>query len=155
MVSVHHNGDEREHRTVRVASSALHHRAAVADGCLCAASRFRRKATWVKDYRTGIVRPGARWVPDHEGKECHLCKVSFSSFSALLTNRKHHCRNCGNIFCHTCTQQEREVPGCGAGLEGGKGVRVCDRCAILLDREQMDDDGGAEVASPAVDAQRP
>jgi hypothetical protein len=35
-----------------------------------------------------------RWVPDSEQENCFDCGQDFSA-----THRRHHCRNCGNIFC--------------------------------------------------------
>lgn len=37
------------------------------------------------------------WMPDKACKECSECNVKFGIFV-----RRHHCRICGRIFCHTC-----------------------------------------------------
>ena len=34
------------------------------------------------------------WVKDEEQERCTGCDADFTTFL-----RKHHCRNCGNIFC--------------------------------------------------------
>uniref|UniRef100_A0A0D9WU86 FYVE-type domain-containing protein n=1 Tax=Leersia perrieri TaxID=77586 RepID=A0A0D9WU86_9ORYZ len=39
------------------------------------------------------------WVPDEAVTKCTGCTADFSAF-----NRRHHCRNCGDIFCDKCTQ---------------------------------------------------
>uniref|UniRef100_A0A0E0LFS7 FYVE-type domain-containing protein n=1 Tax=Oryza punctata TaxID=4537 RepID=A0A0E0LFS7_ORYPU len=39
------------------------------------------------------------WVPDEAVTKCTACTADFSAF-----NRRHHCRNCGDIFCDKCTQ---------------------------------------------------
>ena len=58
-----------------------------------------------------------------DGKECNACKVEFG-----MVTRKHHCRNCGGIFCGNCTTKQAIIPK--FGIE--KKVRVCDKCYSLL-----------------------
>lgn len=42
---------------------------------------------------------------------------------------QHHCRNCGEIFCNSCSDNELPLPA------SPKPVRVCDTChALLLQR---------------------
>jgi len=59
------------------------------------------------------------WIPDEAVAKCTSCGTDFGAFV-----RRHHCRNCGEIFCDKCTQgrialtaDEQAIP-----------VRVCDRC---------------------------
>ncbi|KAK5641324.1 hypothetical protein RI129_009871 [Pyrocoelia pectoralis] len=56
------------------------------------------------------------WV---DGEVCHRCR---SAFNIML--RKHHCRNCGQVFCHQCSQKQIALPQFGIERE----VRVCDAC---------------------------
>jgi hypothetical protein len=42
-----------------------------------------------------------RWVPDNETQECGICKKQFG-----LLRRKHHCRQCGQIFCADCMDKK-------------------------------------------------
>eukprot|EP00730_Choanoeca_flexa_P007217 TRINITY_DN12298_c3_g1_i2.p1 TRINITY_DN12298_c3_g1~~TRINITY_DN12298_c3_g1_i2.p1 ORF type:complete len:812 (+),score=251.15 TRINITY_DN12298_c3_g1_i2:180-2615(+) len=58
-----------------------------------------------------------------QGSTCFACRKPFTT---LL--RKHHCRNCGNIFCHKCSSKEIPLPH--LGIE--KKVRVCDACAVNI-----------------------
>lgn len=45
------------------------------------------------------------WVPDHMVTHCAGCEIKFS-----LTVRKHHCRNCGKVFCNTCSSESMPLP---------------------------------------------
>ncbi|XP_030059004.1 RUN and FYVE domain-containing protein 2 isoform X1 [Microcaecilia unicolor] len=67
---------------------------------------------------------GQVWLQDKEASHCKLCEKEFS-----LSRRKHHCRNCGEIFCNSCSDNELPLPS------SPKPVRVCDTChALLLQR---------------------
>ena len=60
---------------------------------------------------------GRKWADDSEVLNCNTCAKAFS-----VTVRRHHCRNCGQIFCHDCSSKQ-------APLEANKkSVRVCDSC---------------------------
>lgn len=61
----------------------------------------------------------------HDGKCCHHCRSEFS-----FTLRKHHCRNCGQIFCHECSAKMCTLPKFGIEKE----VRVCDVCYSSLQK---------------------
>jgi hypothetical protein len=58
------------------------------------------------------------WVPDSEAFRCHRCNTSFSFFL-----RRHHCRNCGNVYCNNCSSRRLILPWIGPGP-----VRVCEQC---------------------------
>lgn len=47
-----------------------------------------------------------------DGNVCHHCRTQF----ALLV-RKHHCRNCGQVFCGNCTQKSATLPKFGIEKE--------------------------------------
>ncbi|KAG8579247.1 hypothetical protein GDO81_010775 [Engystomops pustulosus] len=64
---------------------------------------------------------GHTWLKDDEATGCKQCKKEFS-----ISRRKHHCRNCGDIFCNTCSSNELSLPSYP------KPVRVCDICHNLL-----------------------
>ncbi|KAK4814289.1 hypothetical protein QYF61_014803 [Mycteria americana] len=64
---------------------------------------------------------GHTWLKDDEATHCKQCEKEFS-----ISRRKHHCRNCGDIFCNTCSSNELALPSYP------KPVRVCDTCHTLL-----------------------
>eukprot|EP01094_Clydonella_sp_ATCC50884_P029032 TRINITY_DN8932_c0_g1_i1.p1 TRINITY_DN8932_c0_g1~~TRINITY_DN8932_c0_g1_i1.p1 ORF type:complete len:616 (-),score=137.67 TRINITY_DN8932_c0_g1_i1:259-2106(-) len=66
-----------------------------------------------------------KWDQDSTTSLCTECEVKFTT-----TNRRHHCRNCGRIFCGQCTLKRRYLKAIGFT----KKVRVCDRCFINPDR---------------------
>ena len=45
------------------------------------------------------------WVDDKMVFNCYACSKEFSFFI-----RKHHCRNCGNVFCYSCINQSIIIP---------------------------------------------
>ncbi|OIW07895.1 hypothetical protein TanjilG_19996 [Lupinus angustifolius] len=59
------------------------------------------------------------WVPDEAVSKCTGCGSDFGAF-----NRRHHCRNCGDIFCDKCTHGRITL----TAEENAQPVRVCDRC---------------------------
>lgn len=63
------------------------------------------------------------WVPDEEAKGCMACKNTFTTF-----RRRHHCRECGGVFCGNCTT--KRFPLLHLGMSDP--VRVCDRCYVSL-----------------------
>ncbi|GFG39453.1 hypothetical protein Cfor_08402 [Coptotermes formosanus] len=60
---------------------------------------------------------GRKWTEDSDAISCSLCQKEFS-----LIVRKHHCRNCGQIFCNECSSKMAPI------ASNKKPVRVCDSC---------------------------
>ncbi|XP_027889562.1 WD repeat and FYVE domain-containing protein 3 isoform X1 [Xiphophorus couchianus] len=76
------------------------------------------------------------WVKDEVVDSCSGCTVRFS-----LTERRHHCRNCGQLFCQRCSRFQSEIKR----LKISSPVRVCQNCYYNLQHERsIDDDGGAK-----------
>ncbi|XP_017372601.1 RUN and FYVE domain-containing protein 1-like [Cebus imitator] len=73
------------------------------------------------DSRMSFPLQGHAWLKDDEATHCRQCEKEFS-----ISRRKHHCRNCGHIFCNTCSSNELALPSYP------KPVRVCDSCHTLL-----------------------
>ncbi|XP_008201701.1 RUN and FYVE domain-containing protein 2 isoform X1 [Tribolium castaneum] len=61
------------------------------------------------------------WVQDKTATHCKACSKEFN-----LTRRRHHCRNCGDIFCNACSDNSMSLPS------SAKPVRVCDDCHTML-----------------------
>nr|XP_043606663.1 protein FREE1-like isoform X2 [Erigeron canadensis] len=70
-----------------------------------------------------LMKPGNEekdhWVPDEASVKCTSCSTYFGAFV-----RRHHCRNCGDIFCDKCTQGRIAL----TAEEQAPQVRVCDQC---------------------------
>ncbi|XP_018598130.2 zinc finger FYVE domain-containing protein 1 [Scleropages formosus] len=84
----------------------------------------------VSEYSTGPTKAVAAWLtdqvappywrPNAEITACHACRKPFED-----TERKHHCRSCGEGFCQACSTRSMPVPERGWGSTP---VRVCDAC---------------------------
>ncbi|CAD5227411.1 unnamed protein product [Bursaphelenchus xylophilus] len=61
-----------------------------------------------------------------DGDSCFRCRVEFGVFT-----RKHHCRNCGQIFCDKCSNRQMVLPQFGIEKE----VRVCEACYTKKSQE--------------------
>ncbi|CAB4066173.1 WDFY3 [Lepeophtheirus salmonis] len=65
-------------------------------------------------------RPGKEmvdhWWKDEGVESCVDCGVKFTIYE-----RRHHCRNCGKVFCSSCSQYQAEIPR----LKIMHPVRVC------------------------------
>uniref|UniRef100_A0A8C8HTK7 phosphatidylinositol-3,5-bisphosphate 3-phosphatase n=1 Tax=Oncorhynchus tshawytscha TaxID=74940 RepID=A0A8C8HTK7_ONCTS len=72
------------------------------------------------NYEDNIV---TRWVPDHMASHCFNCDCEF-----WMAKRRHHCRNCGNVFCKDCCHLKLPIPD----QQLYDPVLVCNVCYDLL-----------------------
>uniref|UniRef100_T1IS53 WD repeat and FYVE domain-containing protein 3 n=1 Tax=Strigamia maritima TaxID=126957 RepID=T1IS53_STRMM len=100
------------------------------------------KALYVGDARGRIYswsvtqQPGRvmadHWVKDEGADSCIACNIKFT-----FSERRHHCRNCGQLFCSRFDENENNK-GCSrfeseiSRLRILKPVRVCQACYALL-----------------------
>ncbi|XP_066304852.1 WD repeat and FYVE domain-containing protein 3-like isoform X4 [Branchiostoma lanceolatum] len=63
------------------------------------------------------------WTKDEGVDSCTACGLRFT-----LTERKHHCRNCGQVFCARCSHYQTEI----RSLRITTPVRVCQACYNIL-----------------------
>ncbi|ELR18433.1 FYVE zinc finger domain containing protein [Acanthamoeba castellanii str. Neff] len=73
------------------------------------------------------VGAGPEWVLDVMVPECVGCHAQFT-----LIKRRHHCRNCGKVFCGKCTSLSCSIEELGYT----EPVRVCEPCFAALHTNQ-------------------
>ena len=69
------------------------------------------------------------WIPDKDQKSCFKCRKEFT-----FLIRKHICRNCGNIFCDSCSSNFITLPHFSILEE----VRTCDKCVSIISGAKME-----------------
>lgn len=82
------------------------------------AEKKKSFADWMRLMKPPNVEKD-HWVPDESVTKCTNCMNDFNAFV-----RRHHCRNCGDIFCDKCTQGRIAL----TADENAQPVRVCDQC---------------------------
>ncbi|KAF7273042.1 hypothetical protein GWI33_014233 [Rhynchophorus ferrugineus] len=118
------------------------------------AFRKNPKYTHIKDLMTQLTNEGYKFpvlqesdamfaadtAPEWaDGEVCHRCRVQFG-----IVQRKHHCRACGQIFCHGCSSKTSTVPKFGIEKE----VRVCNMCYDALNKTSTSKSSKAETDLP-------
>ncbi|CAF1377912.1 unnamed protein product [Rotaria sordida] len=95
-------------------------------------------ASWQKiDNTEGAV---TRWMPDFNVHTCHSCHTKFQQWPI---SRKHHCRNCGNVFCNSCANYYKTIPS----LNLTRPVRVCRDCFPVIDDDNNNNNHHTSVES--------
>ncbi|XP_036392007.1 myotubularin-related protein 4-like isoform X2 [Megalops cyprinoides] len=80
-----------------------------------------------------------RWVPDHMASHCFGCDCEF-----WMAKRRHHCRNCGNVFCKDCCHLKLPVPE----QRLYEPVLVCGSCHGLLLESRTRDIRSQQLKKP-------
>ncbi|KAI8380984.1 uncharacterized protein BYT42DRAFT_287680 [Radiomyces spectabilis] len=73
--------------------------------------------------------PVSEWQPDHEAQQCELKDTGCSAQFGWL-QRRHHCRKCGRVYCHT--HSTNRLPLFEPQTERAHWSRVCDSCFYQL-----------------------
>ena len=82
---------------------------------------LNRAAIHVDTFSLDVLTPPP-WIPDESAPHCMSCQSVFN-----VVRRRHHCRNCGKIFCGKCSANTVPLPRYGHV----KPVRVCNRCFMF------------------------
>ena len=88
-----------------------------------AAIDFKINGTRARVLSSEFCRP--RWEPDSESCNCHSCSKLFD----WITRRRHHCRHCGKLYCHDCSNNFLLLP---QQFGERNPQRVCKLCTNLL-----------------------
>ncbi|KAF8933528.1 hypothetical protein BGZ58_006280 [Dissophora ornata] len=82
------------------------------------------------------------WVPDHSATRCMICSEEFGT----IYRRKHHCRACGKVVCHSCSSRTILIKGTHSEKFG----RACDDCidTMFPDEDDMTAAANAISAEP-------
>jgi serine/threonine protein kinase len=83
---------------------------------------FFQNTKWDTLWTTNVAplwQRDMRWIKDSDVSCCRKCGRDFN-----LIRRKHHCRNCGHIFCDACSAKLAHIPESSYSER----QRVCDPC---------------------------
>ena len=78
------------------------------------------------------------WVLNGSTSKCLVCDVRFGTF-----RRRHHCRSCGLIMCHACSQTKALV----CDLDIKHKTRICDIC-VSVRASVCNDSSPSDPTSP-------
>ena len=62
---------------------------------------------------------GEHWIEDEDRTHCAGCRLKFN-----MMRRRHHCRNCGEIFCNNCAPAKMHP-------NQSSPVRMCKTCSMI------------------------
>ncbi|XP_054918065.1 RUN and FYVE domain-containing protein 2-like isoform X2 [Dermacentor andersoni] len=113
----------QDHERLKVEFSELERKCAEHELTLeelgCQLSESKLQVADLKENNLSLKE--AVWTSDKDASCCRQCSKPFS-----VARRKHHCRSCGEIFCHACSDNTMPLPS------SAKPVRVCDTCQTVL-----------------------
>ncbi len=99
-------------------------------------------------------RLASTWDVDSDCQYCASCHKQFDN----LFNRRHHCRLCGRVYCHDCSDTRSLIPpsalvlrddgGGGGGRGGGRGGGGVSSSSSPT--YHYDEDGGGDECDPNV-----
>ncbi len=69
-------------------------------------SSLLAKSNATRDAKLFYDNKGNEWENSNLVKKCGRCEATFS-----MTKRKHHCRECGRVYCHKCSSYKIVVQG--------------------------------------------
>ncbi|CAD8067473.1 unnamed protein product [Paramecium sonneborni] len=73
-----------------------------------------------------------KWVQDKEAKNCKICQTPFKA----IFRRKHHCRNCGDVFCDSCSNFFMDKTNFKNFQDIKKNkVRLCQHCYFDINKK--------------------
>lgn len=99
-------GNEGKHRTLRHFSQTHRY----------SGYKFPPKDLVIANSAMVDTQIAPEWI---DSEVCLRCRTPFS-----FTNRKHHCRNCGQVFDQACSSKSMPLPHFGITQD----VRVCEGC---------------------------
>ncbi|XP_041845972.1 pleckstrin homology domain-containing family F member 1 [Melanotaenia boesemani] len=99
------------------------------------AASYEEKQAWIEhitDCQSRLLQEGqhtlrsnfaATWIPDQASAICMRCSNKFT-----VTQRRHHCRNCGFVVCRSCSKKRAVI----RHIHPTKQQRVCSMCHSSL-----------------------
>ncbi|XP_078400490.1 pleckstrin homology domain-containing family F member 1 isoform X3 [Cetorhinus maximus] len=94
-----------------------------------------------KTGRKASTEHAAPWIPDKMTEICMRC--TRRKFNALI--RRHHCRKCGFVVCHSCSKHKFLMPKLSS-----KPLRVCTLCFNELGEEKNKESTSERKADESV-----
>eukprot|EP01156_Anaeramoeba_ignava_P005526 Anaeramoba_ignava/a269_31.p1 GENE.a269_31~~a269_31.p1 ORF type:complete len:278 (-),score=115.31 a269_31:25-858(-) len=78
------------------------------------------------------------WIPNEQARQCYVCDSLFTAWK-----RKHHCRKCGQVVCHSCSSHKVMLPN----QSSTKPSRICDICYKKYKEEENSENSWVFVES--------